>query len=213
MGYPQGTYRGRTIGVTRYVLFVLHGIIPSRLMCACHVCDNPPCIRPSHLFAGTHSENGRDAVKKGRIGGPRVKSIRCPRGHLAWVYSPSGERRCRVCMREYQRLWKAGLRKTRDMSICLHGHSDWRVRSSGIRICAECARIDSRKAQSKKRPGGIVNGDILRHRRIQCLRGHQEWKVGKDGHRRCAACKQEANRRRAVSTTTSNKTAGMSAWS
>jgi HNH endonuclease len=32
----------------------------------CHHCDNPPCVRPEHLFLGTHSENLIDAIRKGR---------------------------------------------------------------------------------------------------------------------------------------------------
>lgn len=32
----------------------------------CHHCDNPPCIRPDHLFLGDHSANFRDAARKGR---------------------------------------------------------------------------------------------------------------------------------------------------
>lgn len=42
-----------------------YGRIPAKLF-VCHHCDNPPCVRPDHLFLGTAKDNTQDAVRKGR---------------------------------------------------------------------------------------------------------------------------------------------------
>lgn len=45
----------------------------------CHKCDNPPCVRPSHLFVGTQKDNIKDMYSKNRQNLSRSKGA-SPRG-------------------------------------------------------------------------------------------------------------------------------------
>lgn len=58
--------QSRKIVLAHRVSWTLHfGDIPDGML-VCHRCDNPPCVRPDHLFLGDTKANADDMVRKGR---------------------------------------------------------------------------------------------------------------------------------------------------
>lgn len=65
-GYGQFTVSNGVFYTAHAVSYAItHGPIPPG-MSICHRCDNPPCVRPDHLFLGTQSDNALDMFAKGR---------------------------------------------------------------------------------------------------------------------------------------------------
>lgn len=79
-GYALVRLGGRRRRAHRASFEAFRGAIPHGQH-VCHRCDVPSCVNPDHLFIGTHLDNMRDKVAKGRQArGSRVHSKRRPRG-------------------------------------------------------------------------------------------------------------------------------------
>lgn len=71
-GYGTRRVNGRRVRAHRHAYSEAYGAEPGELF-VCHRCDNPLCVRPSHLFLGTNSDNMRDCFAKGRLTLPSKK--------------------------------------------------------------------------------------------------------------------------------------------
>jgi hypothetical protein len=102
--YPlraDGRIARRTIGAHRVAYAAMIGPIPEGLD-VLHHCDQPKCVNPDHLYAGTHRDNMRDKVARGRCNGTRLFQIFCNRGHPydeknTYIFPGGLSRRCRTC--------------------------------------------------------------------------------------------------------------------
>jgi hypothetical protein len=64
-GVIQLDNSGGAATATRVAWTIANGPIPPDSD-ICHRCDNPPCVRPDHLFAAPHAANVQDMTEKRR---------------------------------------------------------------------------------------------------------------------------------------------------
>lgn len=87
-GYGQFRIEGTTRPAHRVSWELTHGTIPAHDSyhgyCVCHKCDNPRCVRPGHLFLGTHRNNMDDKARKCRAG--NLDPLRINKLHYCWLH-------------------------------------------------------------------------------------------------------------------------------
>ena len=69
-GYGNFAYGGKVLLAHRFIFEQIYGPLrPSdgfHGQCVCHSCDNPACVSPKHLFAGSGQANRDDCTNKQR---------------------------------------------------------------------------------------------------------------------------------------------------
>ena len=103
-GHGQMTIDDKRVLVHRFAWILHNGPIPDGLH-VCHHCDNGWCVRPEHLFLGTHQDNMADRDRKGRTFNGQSAKTHCKRGHPLtaeniYAYRGGRHRHCRICQLE-----------------------------------------------------------------------------------------------------------------
>lgn len=98
-GYGITMWRSRSWVVTRLILAATIGSFDQDLD-ACHSCNYPGCVNPSHLRVDSHRENILDASRAMRF--PNQRKTHCKRGHPLSgdnLYISKQGRACKECGR------------------------------------------------------------------------------------------------------------------
>lgn len=104
-GYGRIRVDNRGVLVHRLVFRLTTGWWPNGE--SLHSCDVRRCVSPLHVREGSHTENMRDMVSRGRLVSWQSAKTHCPAGHsydgANLHVSARGDRECRTCRRAQDR--------------------------------------------------------------------------------------------------------------
>jgi len=84
-GYGLFSFEKKSRLAHRISWMIYHGEIPDGLH-VLHKCDNPSCVRPSHLWLGRPEDNMKDTRIKGRSASQKYRGNHLPSGEKHHFY-------------------------------------------------------------------------------------------------------------------------------
>lgn len=105
-GYGKMMCKGVRIRVHRIAYFLANDTLPEKNDLH-HKCENTLCVNPLHLEEKTRLDHVHESNNPAGI---NYRKAMCPNGHEYNRVGVKGDRLCRVCLTEKQRLRRASIR-------------------------------------------------------------------------------------------------------
>lgn len=166
LGYGVIRIGNRNVTAHRASYSAFRRAIPEGLD-VCHRCDVRNCINPAHLFLGTHAENMRDAVEKGRFarGEAKPSAVLTDEQVIELVQRYNAGELPLDLIQEY------GICKATLHSIVKKSKWTHLDRPDAVRFPIGARPGSSHQVKGARHPNAKVNADIVRTIRADRQRG------------------------------------------
>lgn len=95
--------RSHSIFAHRFSFFLRFGTVPQEKW-VLHKCDNPACVRPSHLFLGEPRDNTQDMIRKGRASWQKYPGLNIEWGRSSHKHFGENSGTAKLTKRQAQKI-------------------------------------------------------------------------------------------------------------